>query len=70
MGGLQGALGWYMVKSGLDEKEFEDNNSVPRVSHYRLAAHLSAAVALYTGLIWMGLVIQLLVEYVNNFEET
>jgi len=35
LGGLQGVLGWYMVKSGL-----VDN---PHVSQYRLTAHLLAA---------------------------
>lgn len=35
LGGFQGFLGWYMVKSGLID--------VPRVSHFRLAAHLSTA---------------------------
>ena len=44
MGGFQGLLGWYMVKSGLDHKNFEGPNDVPRVSQYRLAAHLSAAM--------------------------
>lgn len=41
MGGLQGLLGWYMVKSGLVDR--------PEVSHLRLAAHLSLAftVALF-----------------------
>ncbi|MFO0668676.1 MAG: COX15/CtaA family protein [Polyangiaceae bacterium] len=36
LGGLQGALGWFMVASGLVD--------VPHVSHYRLAAHLSLAL--------------------------
>jgi cytochrome c oxidase assembly protein subunit 15 len=36
---LQGALGWYMVASGLVNE--------PRVSHYRLTAHLLAACVLY-----------------------
>ncbi|ORY31300.1 COX15/CtaA family [Naematelia encephala] len=44
--GAQGAIGWYMVKSGL-EQEIIDTKGVPRVSQYRLAAHLSAALALY-----------------------
>ena len=35
LGAFQGFLGWYMVKSGLID--------VPRVSHFRLAAHLSTA---------------------------
>ena len=47
LGGLlacQGLLGWYMVKSGLDHKNFEGPNDVPRVSQYRLASHLGAAM--------------------------
>lgn len=40
LGGLQGLLGWYMVKSGL-----VDN---PHVSQYRLVAHLSLAILIYT----------------------
>jgi cytochrome c oxidase assembly protein subunit 15 len=36
IGGLQGALGWFMVKSGLSERT--------SVSHFRLAAHLSLAL--------------------------
>ena len=45
LGGLQGLLGWYMVKSGL-----VDN---PYVSHYRLAAHLGLAFLLYGYLVWV-----------------
>jgi cytochrome c oxidase assembly protein subunit 15 len=48
--GFQGALGWYMVQSGL-EQEIIDTNAVPRVSQYRLAAHLSAALLLYVGMV-------------------
>ncbi|MEX2494434.1 MAG: COX15/CtaA family protein [Woeseia sp.] len=47
LGGLQGLLGWYMVKSGL-----VDN---PRVSQYRLAAHLVAAIAIYAYMFWIAL---------------
>lgn len=50
---LQGALGWYMVKSGLETKD--DPNAVPRVSQYRLAAHLGSAMLLYTLFLWQGL---------------
>jgi cytochrome c oxidase assembly protein subunit 15 len=46
LGGLQGLLGWYMVKSGL-----VDN---PRVSQYRLAAHLGVAVAIYAYMVWLA----------------
>jgi len=49
--GAQGLLGWLMVKSGLMEPE---NNSQPRVSHYRLAAHLGAALGLYSAMLWYG----------------
>ena len=45
LGGLQGALGWYMVASGLVDR--------PSVSHYRLAAHLSLAVILYAWIVWL-----------------
>lgn len=47
--GGQGALGWYMVKSGLDEKSVQDLGGVPRVSQYRLAAHLGMAFAVYSA---------------------
>jgi cytochrome c oxidase assembly protein subunit 15 len=47
LGGLQGVLGWYMVKSGL-----VDN---PRVSQYRLVAHLVAAIAIYAYMLWIAL---------------
>lgn len=45
LGGLQGALGWYMVQSGLVDR--------PDVSQYRLAAHLAFALALYGYLLWL-----------------
>jgi len=48
----QGLLGWYMVKSGLDHDNFLGPSDVPRVSQYRLAAHLSSAVVLYSVLFW------------------
>ena len=41
-----------MVKSGLDPKNFEGPNDIPRVSQYRLAAHLSSAMVLYSYLLW------------------
>lgn len=49
LGGLQGLLGWYMVKSGLVDK--------PHVSQYRLTAHLMAAILIYAFILWtaMGL---------------
>ncbi len=60
LGGLQGALGWYMVKSGLVAENFQENNTAPRVSQYRLAAHLAAAVVLYSAMFWMAMVYTLL----------
>ncbi len=39
-----------MVKSGLDNR-FEGPNDVPRVSQYRLAAHLTLAFVLYASLL-------------------
>ncbi|MGD2173545.1 MAG: COX15/CtaA family protein, partial [Gammaproteobacteria bacterium] len=44
LGGLQGLLGWYMVKSGLV--------SDPRVSQYRLTAHLLSALLIYGFILW------------------
>jgi cytochrome c oxidase assembly protein subunit 15 len=53
MGGSQGLVGWWMVKSGLEEPLIVTKE--PRVSPYRLCAHLTMAVGLYSGLIWVGL---------------
>ncbi len=44
LGGLQGALGWYMVKSGLVDRV--------DVSQYRLASHLGLAVLLFGAVFW------------------
>lgn len=53
--GFQGALGWYMVKSGLEESLMDTPGAVARVSHYRLAAHLGTAFLLYAGMFGTGL---------------
>ncbi|KAH9950076.1 COX15-CtaA-domain-containing protein [Amylocystis lapponica] len=53
--GLQGALGWYMVKSGLEDSLMDTPGAVPRVSQYRLAAHLGTAFVLYAGMFGSGL---------------
>lgn len=45
LGGLQGAMGWAMVASGLVDR--------PSVSHYRLAAHLLLAIILYAYTVWL-----------------
>ena len=47
LGALQGALGWYMVKSGLVDD--------PRVSHFRLTAHLGVALAIFAAEMWIAL---------------
>ncbi|MGB0888530.1 MAG: COX15/CtaA family protein, partial [Vicingaceae bacterium] len=47
MGGFQGFLGWWMVKSGLV--------SNPDVSHYRLATHLIAAFLTFAYTFWVAL---------------
>lgn len=43
---FQGGLGWYMVKSGLEEKP--ENYAEPRVSHLRLASHLGTAFLFFS----------------------
>ena len=47
LGGFQGLLGWYMVKSGLVDR--------PDVSQYRLTAHLGAAFLIYAYSFWVAL---------------
>lgn len=47
LGGLQGALGWYMVKSGLVDD--------PRVSQFRLTAHLGLAFLIFAAMLWVAL---------------
>ena len=47
LGGAQGVIGWWMVKSGLVDR--------PDVSHYRLTIHLGMAFMLYVALLWTGL---------------
>ena len=47
LGGLQGAIGWWMVASGLVDRT--------DVSHYRLATHLLTALFILSGLVWTAL---------------
>jgi len=47
LGAMQGAMGWYMVQSGL-----VDN---PRVSHFRLTAHLGLALLIFSAEFWLAL---------------
>jgi cytochrome c oxidase assembly protein subunit 15 len=46
LGGLQGAMGWYMVASGLVDE--------PRVSHLRLTAHLGLAFLILGAMLWIA----------------
>jgi cytochrome c oxidase assembly protein subunit 15 len=48
LGGLQGAIGWFMVLSGLE-------GSATEVSPYRLSAHLLMALFLFAAIIWTAL---------------
>ena len=56
LGGAQGVIGWWMVKSGLVDR--------PDVSHYRLTIHLGMAFLLYIALLWTGLG-----QFRDHFEE-
>lgn len=47
LGGFQGFLGWYMVKSGLVD--------MPDVNHYRLAMHLTTAFITFAYTFWVAL---------------
>ena len=47
LGGMQGAIGWWMVASGLVDR--------PDVSHIRLAVHLITALIIFAGMIWTAL---------------
>ncbi|HEX9183594.1 MAG TPA: COX15/CtaA family protein [Burkholderiales bacterium] len=47
LGAFQGALGWFMVKSGLVDD--------PKVSHFRLTAHLGVALAIAAAQLWIAL---------------
>ena len=46
LGGLQGAIGWWMVSSGLVERT--------DVSQYRLATHLTMAAIIFFAIIWVA----------------
>jgi cytochrome c oxidase assembly protein subunit 15 len=48
LGAAQGALGWWMVQSGLEETRVA-------VSQYRLAAHLGLAIILFGYILWTAL---------------
>ncbi len=52
LGGLQGAVGWFMVSSGF----FPDSTAVEPA---RLVVHLSLALALYAAILWTGLSVRM-----------
>ena len=58
LGGSQGALGWFMVQSGLVDRT--------DVSHFRLSAHLLLAFFIMAALIWTALDLQQLAKTGQN----
>ena len=56
LGGCQGLIGWWMVRSGLNTDLLPERQKQDvRVSPYRLATHLTMAFITYSGLVWCGL---------------
>ena len=66
--GFQGFLGWWMVRSGLKDDLFSPG-SHPRVSQYRLTAHLGTAFLTYAAMLWNGLSILRENKLLSNPEE-
>jgi cytochrome c oxidase assembly protein subunit 15 len=62
LGGIQGFLGWYMVSSGLTENV--------RVSHIRLAIHLTFAFITFGYIFWVALTQLFPVKYSNTYAYT
>ena len=58
LGGFQGFLGWFMVKSGLVD--------MPKVSHYRLAAHLVTAFFAFAFTLWVAFDLWKPVRQISN----
>lgn len=54
LGGTQGLIGWWMVRSGLDDHNRQSQKEI-RVSPYRLATHLCFAATTYSLLFYTGL---------------
>ncbi|CAM2065967.1 COX15/CtaA family protein [Sulfidibacter corallicola] len=52
LGGLQGLVGWFMVRSGLVD--------LPRVSHYRLVLHLSLAMLVFTYALYLAFTLRII----------
>lgn len=55
LGGLQGLIGWWMVKSGIHKKA--DYHTQPSVSTYRLITHNGMALGLYSAILYHSLVL-------------
>ncbi|ORC86997.1 cytochrome oxidase assembly protein [Trypanosoma theileri] len=53
LGGAQGAMGWYMVRSGLDPRLLDERRKAT-VSAYRLASHLVLAFTIYACMMHIG----------------
>jgi len=53
MGGTQGLIGWWMVRSGLGDDRRDDRKQI-RVKPIRLTTHLSMAFGVYGALLWTG----------------
>jgi heme a synthase len=51
LGAAQGALGWYMVQSGLTDD--------PHVSPFRLSAHLGLAFAIFGAMLWTAMTLRM-----------
>mmetsp|Transcript_24692 Transcript_24692/g.21925 ORF Transcript_24692/g.21925 Transcript_24692/m.21925 type:complete len:313 (+) Transcript_24692:20-958(+) len=55
LGGFQGGIGWWMVKSGLvDKNKTNEIDKTPRVSPYRLSVHAGFAYTIYATALWQA----------------
>lgn len=61
LGGAQGALGWYMVSSGLIDRV--------DVSQYRLAAHLTLAALIFAAILWVAKGVGRQRHYPSSFDD-
>jgi len=61
LGGAQGALGWYMVSSGLIDRV--------DVSQYRLASHLTLAAVIYAAIIWVAMGVVRRRHFARSFDD-
>lgn len=55
-GALQGVIGWWMVKSGLiDKNQTKELDKTPTVSPYRLTLHAYSAYFIYGVSLWLSM---------------